>query len=246
MSDVHNRYIDWKGWDDESFGKFSAAEAQYFAAETGVFQAPGIRVLEIGFGNGAYLGWVHSIGVEIWGVELSHDLVDRASAHLGMNRAYTDLNDAQLTAVSGGFTHIVAFDVIEHIAQTDLPDFLARLKTLLADNGCIVLRFPNGDSPFGRIHQHGDPTHLTTIGAGKIRYLALQVGLAVNDLRAPRNPITGAGAGRVILRSAKALVRSVIERAVGHLYFGGHVTPFDPNYTAVLVQGSVLEGAPRV
>jgi 2-polyprenyl-3-methyl-5-hydroxy-6-metoxy-1,4-benzoquinol methylase len=239
VSEDFDRYIDWKDWRDGSFGMFGASDARYFTVETGIVARSGARVLEVGFGNGSFLGWVRSLGVETWGVELSPGLVERANTFLGVRRAFGDLNDPQLTAVSGSFTHIVAFDVVEHIAQADLPIFLNRLKALLARDGRIVLRFPNGDSPFGRAHQHGDPTHVTTIGSGKIRYLALQAGLTVDVLRAPSSPITGAGLGRAILRSAKAMVRACMERAVGHLYFGGYITPLDPNYTAILVHAPV-------
>jgi 2-polyprenyl-3-methyl-5-hydroxy-6-metoxy-1,4-benzoquinol methylase len=238
MSEEHERYIDWKGWRNDSFGTFAANDANYFAVETSVVSNPAVRVLEVGFGNGAFFGWAHSLGVEIWGVEISPDLVDRANAFLGSQRAFADLYDPELTAVSGGFSHIVAFDVVEHIPQDALPAFLARLRELLAKDGQIVLRFPNGDSPFGRVHQHGDPTHVTTLGGGKIRFLAMQAGLRVKELRAPRNPLAGAGVARSVLRAGKAMARSFIERVVAHLYFGGHVTPFDPNYTAVLAHGS--------
>lgn len=38
--------------------------------------------------------------------------------------------------------------------------------------GCVLLRFPNADSPFGLAHQNADVTHLNAIGRGKVLYWA--------------------------------------------------------------------------
>lgn len=245
MNNRVEEYIDWKNWRDDSFGEFDPSLARYFEAETGIAAVSGVRVLEIGFGNGSFIGWCRRIGVEIFGVELNPALVDRCRALLGEGRAFTDLNDERLTAAAGSFTHIVAFDVIEHISQADLPSFLTRLKALLAVGGCMILRFPNGDSPFGRIHQHGDPTHVTTMGRSKIFYFAQRTGLAVKDIRAPRLPMTGVGVSKAIKRCLVTAGRYCVERVVGFLYFGGTPIPLDPNYTAILVHADPGHPASR-
>ena len=235
MNDGSDDYIDWKDWRDESFGKFDARLANYFAAEVRIAAAPGVRVLEIGFGNGAFVGWAQKLGIEIFGVELSPALVQRCRALLGEGRAFADLDDPRLSTLAASFTHIVAFDVIEHISQPALPAFLSRLRSLLAAQGKIVLRFPNGDSPFGRIHQHGDPTHVTTLGRSKIRYFAEQAGLEVECIRAPALPLLGVSLLKAARRTLIAAGRYCVERVLGLLYFGGSVIPLDPNYVAVLV-----------
>lgn len=244
MNDRLDEYINWKSWSGESFGEFDPLMARYFEAETGITTVPGVRILEIGFGNGPFIGWCRRIGVEVFGVELNPELVARCRALLGKDRAFTDLRDERLSA-AGGFTHIVAFDVIEHISQADLPDFLVRLKSLLAARGCIILRFPNGDSPFGRIHQHGDPTHVSTIGRSKLLYFAQRTGLSVKEIRAPRLPTSGVGMGKAIRRYLVTAGRYCVERVVGLLYFGGTSIPLDPNYTAVLVHDEPGRAASR-
>ena len=55
MTDSNSAYIDWKNWDSASFGRFDALQAAYFAAETGIRHGAGLRVLEVGFGNGSFL-----------------------------------------------------------------------------------------------------------------------------------------------------------------------------------------------
>jgi 2-polyprenyl-3-methyl-5-hydroxy-6-metoxy-1,4-benzoquinol methylase len=236
MRDLAERYIDWKDWRDDSFGKCDVLLATYYAQETGISAGPGIRVIEIGFGNGSFVGWARSIGVEVFGVELNPTLVARARKFVGADRAFDDLNDSALTQWAGTFSHVVAFDVLEHIPQQELSGFFTRARSLLAPSGRLILRFPNGDSPFGRLYQHADVTHVTTLGGNKVRYLARQAGFSVEAVRAPRLPLAGVGLVRAFKRRLLLAGRFVVERVIGHLYFGGRVLPLDPNYVAVLVR----------
>jgi SAM-dependent methyltransferase len=231
-------YIDWKDWQDDAFGKFERLDAEYFAAETGIESGGRYRILEIGFGNGRFLGWLRSIGAEAFGVETNPMLAARACTFLGVERVFSDLFDERLNAFAGTLTHVVAFDVIEHIPQDRLPAFLSRMAQLLAADGRIILRFPNGDSPFGRIYQHGDPTHVTTLGRVKIEYFARLAGLNAAVVRAPALPVTGVGLLRGVRRRMMLIARRLCERAMSQLYFGGRDIPFDPNYTVVLVRAA--------
>jgi 2-polyprenyl-3-methyl-5-hydroxy-6-metoxy-1,4-benzoquinol methylase len=236
MLDADRSYVEWKQWRPESFGAFSAEDAAYFAAETSI--RPGTasaRLLEIGFGNGSLLGWARSRGAEVLGIESNPILVERACRFLGAKRAFPSIEDESLAAERGNITHVVAFDVIEHIAFEDIGRLLIHCRSLLAPQGRIVLRFPNGDSPFGRIVQHGDPTHLTIIGRGKLEYLARATGLRVADIRAPALPLSGGGPRRAIKRLLLRGGRAIVEPLVGMLYFGGRTIPLDSNYVATLV-----------
>lgn len=227
-------YIEWKDWGPELFGRFSNLEELYFAAELGSGVRARARVLEIGFGNGPALGWLKSIGAEAYGVETNPVLVERAARLLGADRAHTRLSDLPLSTLAGTFTHVVAFDVVEHIPLHDLVPMFARIQQLLEPGGRFIFRCPNGDSPFGRIHQHGDPTHVTTLGRARIAYLAESAGLQVEAIRSPALPTAHAGIKRRLRRLAVLWGRACIERVVGQLYFGGQRIPLDPNYVTVL------------
>ncbi len=230
-------YLDWKDWSGEAFGRFSTDDAAYFAAETGLGSGA-TRVLELGFGNGALLGWLQSIGVEAYGVEANPHLVIQAARLLGEQRAFDHVSAPALRRLAGSFTYIIAIDVFEHVPQESLAPLLAELATMLSPAGRIVARFPNGDSPFGRIHQHGDPTHVTTLGRYKLEYFARRAGLAVIELRAPALPLHGTGLRRVLRRRLLQMLRGIFERIIGLLYFGGQRVPLDPNYVAVLGKAS--------
>ena len=227
-------YIDWKEWDNAKFGVCSAMEARQFAAELDIQQPRSSRVLEIGFGNGATLGWLKSIGADAYGVETNPDLVVRARRMLGEEHVFHELADEHLTRLAGTFTHVLAFDVVEHVPLELLVPMLARIRELLEPEGVCVLRFPNGDSPFGRVNQHGDPTHVTTIGHARIEYLARRAGLSVAAVRAPALPLSGVGVRRALRRACILAGRAIVERLISVLYFGGRRIPMDPNYIAVL------------
>jgi SAM-dependent methyltransferase len=229
-------YVEWKSWSPGEFGRYSTLDAGYYAAEFGVSAAPDGRALEIGFGNGSALAWLRDRGADTYGVEANPLLVERANQLLGPDRAFADLQNPTLSRMSGTFTHVIALDVLEHVPMDGLPAMLSRVGTLLAPGGLAVLRFPNGDSPFGRINQHGDPTHVTTLGSARIAFFAARAGLEVVAVRAPALPLRGAGLIRGFRRLLIRGARHVIEYGVGQLYFGGRIIPLDPNYTAVLTR----------
>ena len=236
MSEGREAYLDWKDWGSEAFGQYDRFDANYFAAETGLARDSDVRVLEVGFGNGPFIGWSRAQGIDVYGIELNPELVERCRALLGPDKAFLDLHDPRLSNLEGTFTHVVAFDVIEHVAQPELPHLLRRLGALLKEDGRIILRFPNGDSPFGRIYQHGDPTHVTTIGRHKILYLAQESGLRVVEIRAPRLPLRGLPLRNALKRALVTCGRYVVDRVIGVLYFGGQAIPLHPNYIAVMTR----------
>jgi SAM-dependent methyltransferase len=231
-------YADWKEWKPEQFGQYSTLDAQYFAAEFAIDVPSRARVLEIGFGNGASLAWLKAIGADVYGVEANPLLVERAERLFGVGRAFNDLGAAELKPLAGTFTHVIGMDVVEHVPLGELPGLLCRVRDLLAADGKVILRFPNGDSPFGRIYQHGDPSHVTTLGGARLTFLAAQAGLQPEVIRAPALPVRGVGFVRGCRRLAILTMRALIERCMGQLYFGGRRVPLDPNYTAVLRRGS--------
>lgn len=170
-------YVDWKSWQRADFGRPTAASCAYFSKLWTTFiggsRTP-YRVLEIGFGNGQFLGWCQQQGQAVAGVETNGELLACArQAGFDSHASLTELSDK-------GFDLIVLFDVIEHLPETELPAYLRMLKHRLAENGQIILRTPNGGSPFGLNNQHGDPTHTAILTRNKLKYLAHGAGLRVH------------------------------------------------------------------
>ncbi len=228
-------YIAWKEWAPDQFGRYTSLDAAYYAAEVGLGRTARAKVLEIGFGNGSFLAWARDAGADTYGVELNPLLVGRARQLLGDGRAFSELEAPELDGLSGSFSHIVAFDVLEHIEQSEYPRLFGRFAEMLAPGGRCILRIPNGDSPFGRRVQHADPTHVTTIGSGKLIYFAQRAGFTVDAVRNPALPTSGVGLRRGLKRRLVLAARFAIESIIGTLYCGRRV-PFDENFTAVLIR----------
>ncbi len=175
LSVMPDAYAEWKGWSRGDFGRHSRNDARYYAWH--VQRALGARavpwqVLEIGFGNGSFMGWVRAGGHRIVGVEANVRLVD-----LALQAGFEAMADVAQLDAARRFDLVAAFDVLEHVPAAQFEPLIARLIGLLADDGRVLLRFPNGESPFGLPMQHGDLTHTHALGLSKVRQLCSSCGL---------------------------------------------------------------------
>jgi predicted TPR repeat methyltransferase len=117
--------------------------------------------LELGFGDGVASKIIrqnvdHFIGVELDKKREIEAKKNFDSIHIGeidsLNKKY-----------NGKIDFIFAFHVIEHMSFAQIKSFVEKTHELLCDDGVILLSFPNGVSPFGRIDQYSDNTHKTVI-----------------------------------------------------------------------------------
>jgi 2-polyprenyl-3-methyl-5-hydroxy-6-metoxy-1,4-benzoquinol methylase len=156
---IYDGYEEWKGWSD--LFCYSDDERDYYHGETRALAIRGARVLEIGFGSGSFLQWAADNGASVSGTE-----VNRALASAARDRGFDVLN-ADIGQVADGYTDhfdtIVAFDVFEHLSIPQIKSYLAATEKMLKPGGHLLLRFPNGQSPFGLVAQHGDYTHRTAL-----------------------------------------------------------------------------------
>jgi len=203
-------YTDWKRWPADSFGRYSKGEARYFSWLLARWHsAPIHRALEMGFGNGNFMGFARARGITVTGLESQPELRRRAQrANFEAYGAITEL------AAEHRFDLIAAFDVFEHIPQDDCIALLRDMAERLSPGGILLLRVPNGESPFGRVFQHGDLTHVTTLGLSKFEQIASQTGLELRGhgelpwYLSARNP----------KRLLRAGLRRLIERTLAFAY----------------------------
>lgn len=226
--DLYSHYTEWKQWS----GAFAASEkeARYFASEFRGIPLQGRRVLEVGFGNGAFLAWARAQGAQVSGIEINDAMLDAAHRH-GFDASKAPL--AELAERGERHDVIVAFDVLEHWDADELLRNFGMIRALLSDGGIFLARFPNGQSPFGRVFQHGDLSHKSALSTWTMEYLAATCGLEVvrvaNACRvaAHDNPMSA------MKQRWLAWRRRRIERRLARLY-GMPRLPLDPNLVAVL------------
>ncbi|MEO7374019.1 MAG: class I SAM-dependent methyltransferase [Terrimesophilobacter sp.] len=215
------RYSKWKGWGEfGQFGHLSPGESQYFGKELRDIRRHGRPihdVLEVGFGNGAFLSYCRERGWNVSGTELGPDLVG-AGREAGFNVFPAD---ELATVPDKSVDLIAAFDVLEHIPSEAIVSFLTEMSTKLRDGGMMIFRFPNADSWLGNAMQNGDPTHVTAIGYLKMTYFALQANLDVVRFRG----VTRHGFATSVVNGVYSLVAgpviAVIALLKRMLYFPG-------------------------
>jgi len=167
-------------------------------------------VLEIGFGNGSFLAWAKAQGADVVGTEIDAPMIERARAK-GFDAQPASL--VALAAVGQRFDLVVAFDVFEHWDKAELVENLKQIAALLRPGGLVLARFPNGQSPFGRVHQYGDLTHQTVLSASSVAQLARLTGftlratarqaLWLRTARVRSEPLCAAAQGRPKQRNTR-------------------------------------------
>jgi 2-polyprenyl-3-methyl-5-hydroxy-6-metoxy-1,4-benzoquinol methylase len=182
--DLNKNYIDWKDWDEHSFGLTSKLEEVYF---NNIIRLVKIKkhskILEIGFGNGSFLGYALRNKMNYEGVEQNETLLDWA--HKQNIPSYASIDKIEKNPQ---YDLIILFDVIEHIKDSEIQDFLKSMSHLLNPNGSIFLRFPNGSSPLALANQYGDVTHCNVVTMSKLSFWCYNSSLEVSFYRGDIRP----------------------------------------------------------
>jgi len=116
----------------------------------------GMRVLDIGCGEGGVVKPLLDMGLTAVGVELNPDRIEDAkeflASHVQNNSISFVSKDIYTPGIEnewggGKFDLIILKDVIEHIF--DQKKLIAHLQTLLKDDGAIFFGFPPWQMPYG-------------------------------------------------------------------------------------------------
>jgi len=199
---------------------------------------PGVRILEIGFGDGLFLDWARASGFDITGIEINDNFVTLAKKR--NHRVYFGNPVDIFKNKVDKFDLICFFDVLEHLEMDAIVDMLNSVSKLLERKGRVVARFPNGASPFGRVHQHSDATHVTTLSGSIMEDLAAITGLRVISIRNSARSYRYGTQRFPLLKRLAYLTRDVIQFAIGYIYFGQNI-PMDPNITVILEKANLSD-----
>jgi len=162
----YSGYETWKQWDQKGFGAYSRKDHHYFNQVYKRFALNRYtEVLEIGFGNGTFAGWLKATYPNTsWsGIEKQETLVSKAQrAGFKAQMALPDSTSEQQ------YDLIIALDVIEHLTDIEVKQLFAEANVLLKPKGLILIRTPNGAGPLGLPNQTGDATHITPISLSRL------------------------------------------------------------------------------
>ena len=214
-ADIYQHYQEMKGWDGEAFMAPTSSEVLFYNHYLGDVALAKAHVLEIGFGNGNFLGWAQALGAIPYGTEVQEAALDKARAH-GVHVLPLDLAESA-GQLDGRLSVIAAIDVMEHLTLEQNTALLNHAAAMLRAGGCLFLRFPNGQSPLSLPVQHGDMTHVSTLSIPIIGQMILGLPLTVEYAGPPYRTHAG-GFGAKVLRRIQDIVRRCANRLVTLVY----------------------------
>jgi 2-polyprenyl-3-methyl-5-hydroxy-6-metoxy-1,4-benzoquinol methylase len=144
------------------------------------------RLLDVGCSTGAFLLDMQAVGGwSCTGIEPSRSAVMAARAR-GLDVHEMNMEQLGAHADLGRFDAITLWDVLEHLR--DPVESLRQLRTMLADNGVLVIGIPNGDSLeyrlFGRWWSGLEaPRHLFVFSRRTIAAVLSAAGFDVQEIR---------------------------------------------------------------
>lgn len=110
----------------------------------------GIKVLEVGCGDGGNLLPFSEMGCVTTGVDIDNGRIKDATRFFGEQQTVGHFIASDVFRIKGmehAFDLIICHDVIEHIE--DKATFLSKLRSLLQTDGLMFIAFPAWQMPFG-------------------------------------------------------------------------------------------------
>jgi 2-polyprenyl-3-methyl-5-hydroxy-6-metoxy-1,4-benzoquinol methylase len=148
------------------------------------------RILDVGCGSGAFLNSLRAgKGCEVFGVDISESAVGQAKSSFDLDIFKGTITEAPFPQAH--FDLITAWWYLEHIPDPDPT--IAKMSSLLKDNGCCIIGVPNFES-FNARHfkdkwYHLDsPRHLCIWTPRTITRLLENHGLAVTKIIYDKTP----------------------------------------------------------
>ena len=132
-------------------------------------------VLELGCGVGLFLSYLEAKGIKNFiGIDNDPKVREFMPASIADHLILGDIwsETEKLNANSRKFDCVVLLDVFEHFSYIEGQNLLVRLANILNPDGKIVIRVPNGSSPFSLQYQFGDVTHKAIYAPSSIEFIA--------------------------------------------------------------------------
>lgn len=117
------------------------------------------RVADVGCGTGVVAGMLRDIGIDVFGIDLSPNLVNLARSR----RPDIEFRVGSMLALDvpdGSLGGVLAWYSTIHIDDVDLPTAFAEFYRVLRPNGVALLGFQVGDEPFVVEQAFGETMHL--------------------------------------------------------------------------------------
>lgn len=184
-------------------GRINRQAAEYgFAKDFGpLLPTPdkqGLRVVDLGCGQGALVQWLQQSGFpDTLGIDVSAEQVALATGSGVRGIVCGDFRELLSPAT---MDVIVATDFLEHFDKYEGLELLDDCFDTLRPGGMIILRVPNAVSPFSGNFRHGDLTHESWYTKSSVAQILTAAHFVDIEVR-PCEPV---------IHGVKSLARSII------------------------------------
>ncbi len=126
----------------------------------------GKRVLDLGSGEGYGSALLSVSAREVTGIDIAIEAVKHASSRYSKRGlGFLAANCAKLPFSDGRFEVVIAFELLEHIAEQE--ELLAESRRVLADDGLLLLSSPER-SAYSEQRNYRNPFHVRELSLGEM------------------------------------------------------------------------------
>jgi SAM-dependent methyltransferase len=136
---------------------------------------------ELACGHGSFLHWLKQNNFSAIAAVDSSAAQIALARQTGASADEDDVNRWLARQPQNHFAALVAIDLVEHLAKDDFMLLLRAAHRTLASGGSLILRLPNGDSPFVGMNLFNDVTHVWTYTPNCLNSLAQMHGFARSE-----------------------------------------------------------------
>lgn len=176
------------------------------------------KVVELACGPGIFLSYLKDKGFKNYlGIDLDDhylDLCKQMDLNITKDDAISWLENQQDNSVDV----IIAIDFIEHLNKQDYMDFLELISQKLTQDGLVIFRAPNGDSPFFGLNFYNDITHFTVFTTVAHNALLNIFNLKIIDTKDDSliSRYNQSFSNKILAKLCQKLLRFIIYMAINH------------------------------
>lgn len=117
-------------------------------------------VVDVGCGNGEFVGLLHDKGIRAIGLDLNKTMIDNVKSK-GLEGERGDALSFLKKQKSNSMMAVTGFHIVEHIPFLDLMKIFTEAYRVLAPGGFVIFETPNPENVIvGSCNFYNDPSHL--------------------------------------------------------------------------------------